>query len=393
MRSVVATGVTVAVLIGLPLAPRARARTLLVTPSEPGEDARRVWRALAGAAGATTLATISERELKRALATSRRAYQLQEARRLAREGWLLLGHLKLVRAARLLQESLARYAAAPRAPESCVEAVGVLRDLAYARWLQHDRAQAGALIAGTAALPPRPVDVTRHPPDFVAFMNEPHAAPPLSTPVVAGDGRAEVWLGCQRRGLAPQQLPITGCGLVAVTAPGRRWSRLVLATEGAVLQAAPRPFSSAEQRAVLSAALRARDASALAQWRRQGGMLQARTFRPREGWGAWRTLTLAAERAGPAPPRRGWRSGQWVLLGASAAALVAGTVCGALARSAADDLEQAAEQGRRFDAGLADVEDRRDGLAVAAYSGWGVGATLGAALVTWLLLDRGAPSR
>jgi hypothetical protein len=264
----------------------------------------------------------------------------------------------------------------------------VLRDLAYARWLQKDRARAAALIAGTAALPVRPIDVTRYPPGFVTFMKQPHEAPPLSTPVVSSVGGAEVWLDCRLQGPAPRELPIVGSGLVAVTAPGRSWSRLVVVREGAVLRAAPTPSTPEEERAALGAVLRARGATALIEWRRQGALLQTRAFRPAQGWGGWGTLTLGEVRRASARERRGWRPGQWALLGASGAALIAGTVCGALARSAADDLEQAASQGQAFDAGLASTEDRRDRLAGAAYGGWGVGAALGAALVTWLLLER-----
>jgi hypothetical protein len=378
----------VPLLIAPCLALPAHARTLLVTRPGAGDDQRRVRQALRGAPG--EVQTIGDDELDRALLTARRGLRLKEARRLAREGWLLLGHLKLARAARLLHESLERYAAVPEEPRSCAEAVQVLRDLAYARWLQKDRARAAVLLAGVAALPPRQVDATRHPPDFVAFMKAPapRQAPPVSTPVVSDVDGAEVWLNCVRRGPAPRELPIAGSGLVAVTAPGQSWSRLVVTREGAVLHAAPRPPDARQQRAALGAVLRARGANELVRWRRQGALLQTRSFRPEEGWGAWRPLALGQARPGPERRRRGWRAGQWALLGSSAAALVAGTVCGALAGSAANELEQAAEQSRNFDSGLAGTEDRRDRLAVAAYCGWGAGAALGAALVTWLLLDR-----
>jgi hypothetical protein len=323
-----------------------------------------------------------------ALAHSARAWDqarsVEEARRAAREGWIVVGHLEHARAAKLLETSLHAYAAAQPDVAACREAVGVLRDYAYAQWLQGRTHHAERLIAATAALPPVPLDLTRYPPPFVAFVKRAASPSPVEVTLLSRPA-ATVVADCADRGPTPRTLSVRGAALLLVEAAGREpWARWVAPGTSAVLQeitlragATARALSAD----VLAAVLRAQGAERLLLWRRQGGAIEILSFRAGDPRPApWRTIAGEAlpRRLGPdaVRPRR---VAPWVVLGVGATSVVAGTVLAVMARQAASRINDAAAAGRLFDDSLARDDDRRRTYGTTAYVLWGVGAAVVAA--------------
>lgn len=385
------------------------------TGAERAGDRQRVLSTLRADHRSATLAlaTPSLDQLRKHLATHRRAQHLEGARRQARVGARLLTALKLDAAIKALKASLNHYAALQPDGAACREAVGPMRDLAFARWQRGDLGLAAPLVAGANQAPPVPIDTLRYPPPFVAFLRQPHAVQPDSvTPPPLPVGAA-IWSTCRQ--VSPTEpVSMTGAALLKITAPGfRDWAAFHPAEKkGTVVLAQLEPELPLARWDIdrLVDARRALDVKRLVLWRRDEDRLELRDVRAGQPPGRWRPLAAEAapriaRRPGPEPdsgaadrhePRRStsWRKvARWTLLATGAGALVTGTVLGAMAQDATNQINQAAEEARIYDDELAELNQRRRSFGTAAYVLWGVGgAAAASALVLWLLpqRDRGA---
>jgi hypothetical protein len=381
------------------------------TGTERVDDRQRVLATLRKDHRSATLAlaTPSLEQFREQLATFRHADHRERARRQARAGARLLTALKLDAAIRALKASLNHYAALQPDEATCREAVGPMRDLAFARWQRGDLGLAASLVAGANQAPPVPIDTLRYPPPFVAFLRQPHAVQPDSVtppPLPAG---AAVWSTCRQVSSAGP-VSVTGAALLKITAPGfRDWAAFHAAEkEGTVVLAQLEPELPLARWDVdrLIRTRRLLDVKQLVLWRRQGDRLELREVSAGQQPGRWRPLvdaispqiarppgpgpdTGAVDRAEPRPPTPWRKVARWTLLATGAGALVTGTVLGAMAQDAANRINQAAEEERTYDDELAELNERRRSFGTAAYVLWGVGgAAAVGALVLWLLPQR-----
>ena len=345
-------------------------------------------------------------DLERELHEAERTRKLALARRRAQEGARLLGRLKLDRAIRALRAGLDAYAAFLPDETLCAEMVSPLRNLAFALWQQGDdgAAMAAAVLAGGASLPPSPVDTARYPPPFVSFMRRLHTVRPVTVKLPRLPPGAQIHRGCARGALSPrEQLEVTGSVPLRVSAPGHRdWSGLVFPGGGdTVVLAALEPLAPLWRRpaAELDQLLDHAGAGWVVFWRREGKALETRRHRRGSaGPSPWQHLRQPPpEEVKPPPPtvRRdalGTRLAPG-LLAVGAGALVAGTILGVMARSAANEIREAADQERPFDERLAELDDRRHQFGTAAYVLWGVGGAASAGAVVWWVLALRAGGR
>lgn len=383
---------------------------LLAESARPGkDDVRRLRETLAHRAEfrGRRLEPISRDRADQLLAEGQRAEALRRGRKLAREGWLLAGHVKLSAAARALRRALDSFAAAQPAHEACTEAAAVMRDLAFVRWQQgRKRASSGLLRSASHLAGDRTrLDRSRFPPTFTGFAEALSSESPQAVLISSKPGGAVI-ADCRTPGSTPQQVESAGWTLVRIARAGyRAWARAIEvarhATVTAELRARPK-IGRAPRAALLRRLLAHTGGAAIVLWRRtDDGRLRWRALLSGE-----RAVTIRGELApaargarrarDDATPKTGRRwvtVSRWLTAGLALGALAAGTTCGVFARGAADDIEQAAERGGLFDEQLSSAEHRLRPLGAAAYALWAVGAASAvASLVLWLWVDERPPT-
>jgi hypothetical protein len=353
--------------------------------------------------GGRTLHWMRATELTDLLDKRRRAQLMRRARTEVQRGAQLLGRLELNRALRLLRSGLKRLAALQPDPAACREAVTPLRNLAFAHWQRGDHTRAAALVAGAAQAPPTPVDTVRYPPAFVAFLRRAHTVPSIAVKPPKLPAGATIWRMCKRLDPATP-VEVNGSAIMRVSAPGHRdWAGVIVSSDpGTVVLAQLEP--EAPPWDTPPKTLRQVGVELVVLWRRSAaGVLEVRI--PPE---AWRPLPPPAPVVvSPRTPPEGddldpnktvvsrtvWTRplARWTLLGVGGAALIGGTVLGLVARDAADQINEGAENGETYDGRLEDLDTRRKRTGTAAYVLWGVGGAAAAGALVWWLLDRERP--
>lgn len=339
---------------------------------------------------------LSSAQIDARVAAHRVAARLREARDRAREGWLLLGHLRLEQAESALRRALDAFAGAQEQQEACREAAQPLRDLAFLRWQGGKLEEAHRLLAGASRLEAAPPDPRRYPPPFIQFARGEASVDPARLAIVSQPAGARVRVNCRTIGTTPTEVVVRGSILIATDlAQHSLWHSWLPAHEARLVQAklsarAPLTQVSRHELAELKRVL---DAQTILLWRKGPLGLERALLEANAPllWRPWPTPRRPS-RSEPIEvnAHRKTRSlGPWLLAGGAAAigaAAIGFTVAAAAER---DAIEDAAARGDLFDDQLEAADQRRRAFGVTSYALWATaGVALAGALTWWLVAQR-----